>query len=53
MDLLTRLERELERFFGINPMPAPIAPEAHQAACLRDACECCADPQYDVPEEAK
>lgn len=34
-------------------VPAPIAPEAHQAACLRDACECCADESLNLPEEAK
>lgn len=34
-------------------VPAPIAPEAHQAACLRDACECCANPIEDVPAEAR
>ena len=34
-------------------VPAPIAPEAHREACLRDACECCANAIEDVPAEAR
>jgi hypothetical protein len=34
-------------------IPSPIAPGAHRDACLRDACECCADESCNVPAEAR